>query len=414
MIDPVITQFLEDRKEKWLKGKVKSNTNDDEKEKFRQQAAIEFSLEVWLPNAAKRAKQLFLVSHPGKFSHPSAKISSVIATSSTSNDGFLRTGNVVVELDVFGNAAAMDVYKFLNLQLKDGKTILTHLENNTSVIKEQLFISSVTFAEIAHNFLLIKENGGTAISTSCNVKQVFFPVGSEYHLLSILNPSGIMFKLKERINTLRFSDEAKAARDSKKKNTPSVTGFSEMYELSVIGYGGTKPQNISVLNNQNGGTAYLLRSMPPDLTPRSIQPPKTNFFSNTLWADVYKDQFQKLHAVFIDERNNIHIRNKRDRIVKNIVYLVVDRLWMVRYLEAGWSDTANYRQLPKHQKIWLDQHYATTRDNNTEWIIPVKNDFTRWFVNTYTKLLGKNALGLGDDQLLYFNTMISECEEALR
>jgi CRISPR-associated protein Csy1 len=42
-------------------------------------------------------------------------------------------------------------------------------------------------------------------------------------------------------------------------------------DLTAIGYGGTKPQNISVINNQNSGFSYLLPSMPPILTKRKTQ-----------------------------------------------------------------------------------------------------------------------------------------------
>lgn len=56
MLDPVIKDFLNDRKEKWLKNQIKSNASDDEKAELERQADTDFSLEVWLPDAAKRAK----------------------------------------------------------------------------------------------------------------------------------------------------------------------------------------------------------------------------------------------------------------------------------------------------------------------------------------------------------------------
>ena len=112
MLDPNIQNFLNERKEMWLKKKIKAKTSEEEKAVFEQEAGELFSLFTWLPNAAKRAKQLSLVSHPSKFTHPSAKTSSIIATADNKSDGYLRTGNIEVALDVFGNAAAMDVYKF--------------------------------------------------------------------------------------------------------------------------------------------------------------------------------------------------------------------------------------------------------------------------------------------------------------
>lgn len=414
MLDPAIQGFLSDRKEIWLKKKINNNTSDEEKTVLEQQALDEFSLATWLPGAAIRAKQLSVVSHPGKFSHPSAKISSIIASAKRKPDGFLRSGNVDVGLDVFGNAAAMDVHKFLNLTLQDGLTLLAHLENKTPEIEQQLTIPSVPYREIEEGLLSIKQDDGTGSKTSTRVKQVYFPVDEGYHLLSVLTPSNIMYKIKERINIMRFSDEAKEAREAKKVNKHHETGLSEIYGLSIIGFGGTKPQNISVLNSQNHGEAYLLSSLPPELSARSIQAPRTNFFSNTLWVKAYEEDFQKLHVLLSSDRNNMHIRKQRDKISRHIIYQVVDRLWMVRHLDPGWSQSENYQQLPRYQKVWLDQLYLSERNDSTDWLDVVKHDFARWFLNTYQLLLDKNALSMGDEQLSYLKQILDDCEEALR
>lgn len=414
MLDPVIQNFLNDRKDLWLKNKITSDATDKERAELERQALDKFSLANWLPDAAKRAKQLSLVSHPAKFSHPSAKTSSIIAKSERRADGFLRTGNVTAELDVFGNAAAIDVYTFLSLQLSDDKTILMHLENKTAEIREQLTIPTASFGEIEQGLLAITEDHDSVIKTSEIVKQVYFPVDNDYHLLSVLTASNIMYKLKERINIMRFSDEAKQAREEKKNNHHHDAGFSEVYGLSMIGFGGTKPQNISVLNSQNHGIAYLLASMPPELELRFIQAPRTNFFTNTLWVKAFEDDFKKLHDLFQGDTNNIHIRKKRDFLVRNIIHQVTDQLWMLRYLDAGWSDAETYRNLPHYQKIWLDQGNEQERTKNEDWLLALKNDFSRWFINSYQSIMGEQALSLGDEQLPYFKEMLDECEEALR
>ncbi len=419
MLDSAIQGFLDERKAIWLKKKINTNSSDEDKIELEQQALDEFSLATWLPNAAIRAKQLYLVSHPGKFSHPSAKISSIIANAQCIPDGFLRTGNVEVDLDVFGNAAAMDVYKFLNIKLSDDQTILQHLENKTEIIRNQLSIPTVSFQDIEQGLLAIKQDDDTAaIKTSGKIKQVYFPVEKGYHLLSILTPSSVMYKLKERINIMRFSDKAKEARDAKKKNHHHEQCLSEVYGLSVIGFGGTKPQNISVLNSQNGGAAYLLFSMPPQLEERKVRPPKTNFFSNTLWLKMFQGDFQQFHKLLTllatEGGNNSHNRRKRDRIMKSIIYQIVDRLWAIRYLPSAWSDSDLYQQLPHDQKIWLDQQYKDEREKNTEWLDSIKNDLARWFINAYLNVMNKQEIGLGDDQMKHVKDIISECEEALK
>ena len=415
MLDPAIQTFLNERKELWLKNKIKKNSPDSEQLKLKALAEERFSLIEWLPDAAKRAWQLSMVSHPGKFSHPSAKISAVIAKAKQANDGLLRSGNVKAGLDVLCNAAALDVHKFLNLQMKDQLTVLEHLEQKSEKIQEQFAIPSTSFEEIETGLLAIKRATDQSIKTSERVKQVYFPLEDQtYHLLSILTPSSLMFKLKEKINYWRFSDEVKQIREARKNNQHHPKTLLEYYELSVIGFGGTKPQNISVLNNHNGGTAYLLSSIPPELEKRRIQPPRSNFFVGYLKPAHYAEEFVSLHKLLASDHNNIHIRNKRDRIIRNIIYQVADRLWQVRYLPAGWSQSDNYKQLPLFQKTWLDQNYQSERQENEDYLGQVKNELSIWLINSYQKLLGDSALNLGDEQLKAIRELCEDCEEALR
>ncbi len=416
MLDPAIKGFLDDRREAWLEKKIKSNSSDEEKVELEREADDKFALVSRLPDYAKRAKQLSISSHPAKFSHPDVKkeAGSVIApTDNRRADGFLRTGNVDAELDASGNAAALDVYAFLNIQLADNQTILDHLEKRTPTIKRQFTIPSQSFEELEEGLLAIKKSGNTP--TDERIKQIYFPITDDnYHLLSILSPSNLMFKLKERINLMRFSDEAKTAREAKKNNKYHQNEYSEVFNLGVIGFGGTKPQNISVLNSRNGGTSYLLRSVPPELESRPIQPPRTNFLSNTLRTKDYQADFQELQKLLSGDSNNMHVRNKREWIIKNIIGQIVDRVWMVRRLDAGWSDSENYESLSHYQKIWLDQKYVDNRSEETEWLESVKKDLVRWFLNTFQKLVKGENLEIGDDQRSYFKSVIDECQEWLK
>lgn len=140
-MDPAIQGFLDKRKEDWLKKRLKSNMTEDEQNALQQEADEKFSLSHWLPDAARRAGQLSLATHPSKFSHPSSSSTAIIANASFSPDGFLRTGNVVAECDCFGNAAALDVNEFLSLTLSDKRTVLAHLESHTENISRMSSVS---------------------------------------------------------------------------------------------------------------------------------------------------------------------------------------------------------------------------------------------------------------------------------
>lgn len=418
MLDPAISQFLNERRLLWLNKKVKGSVNPMEQHALEQQSIDAYTLKNWLPTAALRANQLTAATHPAKFSHPDAKINPIIAKPEKTADGLLRSGNVDVEPDVFGNAAALDVYKFLNLKLADGQTVQSHLEQHTAEIVTQFDLADDVFQDIRQSLLGIQNKASSAKKTSTRIKQVFFPVNPRhYHLLSVLTPSNLMFKLKERINEVRFSIHAKIGREAKKANFFFDGEFAEIDNLSLIGFGGTKPQNISVLNNENGGTAYLLPSLPPLAHSRPIEPPKISFFNSSLDAHHFRKRFEHWHQQMVrfQADGDIHTRKKCDESIQAIIHLVADTLWQIRGLHAGWSNSEHYQHLPEFEKIWLDAFYADTRETapNSYWIT-VKNRIVIWFVNSYIRLLDDRALKLGKREILRINTIVTRCTEALR
>ncbi len=255
-MEEAIEKYFSDMKLERIKNKTSANMTDDQKAVIALEAEEKFLLDNWLPDAAKRSGQLSVSSHPCKFSHPNtqkhpdgSKTSSTIAVSKRNADGYLRTGNVDVLLDALGSSGAKhDVYKYLMLKLSDGRSIMEHLEIESSTIKEELRIGTASFDEMKDGLLAIKKSHGRSI-TSEKTKQVFFPVDDDYHLLSILTPSGLIYELRNRIQDILFSEQVKEARDDRKKRVYNETGFNDLFGLSMIGYGGTKPQNISVLNS---------------------------------------------------------------------------------------------------------------------------------------------------------------------
>ncbi len=433
MLDPAIKDFLQERKEARIKSKTKASMTDEEKQEVIDAAEEALSLASWLPSAAKRASQLSMVSHPGKFTHPSAKTSSLIAESPRKADGFLRTGNVETSLDVFGNAAALDVYKFLMLKMEDGRSVLEHLEANTDEIQQQLgqlttgapanadlfdspqdaATSTTSYNEIKSGLLAIKQNDDADVKTHERIKQVYFPVDEDYHLLSIFTPSGLMFALKDRINHIRFSDEAKSAREARKKGQLDEQGFAEIYDLTVIGFGGTKPQNVSVKNSQSGGKAYLLPSMPPTLQQQSIQLPRRDFFSNSLNPWHYREEFQSFHTLVSTDHNNVNIRNAIDNLIQFIITQIIEKAWALRRAEAGWSEGERYSKLPRYQKIWLDNAYTQEREDDDDWLAEIEKAMARWFLLAYRKVI-KQPKGMGDDELPHIKRIINNNWEGLR
>ncbi|WP_028115395.1 type I-F CRISPR-associated protein Csy1 [Ferrimonas senticii] len=420
MLDPAITSFFAERKEAWRKKNISASMHEDAVKEKEQECEQVFALANWLPDAAKRAGQISVSTHPCTFSHPSARkntngyASSIIAHNKPSADGFLRAGNVNVKPDALGNAAALDVYKFLHLELEDGQTLLSHIEQESELVKSLLSLPNLGYQALRDGFLNMVRSDQEDVSSS-KIKQVYFPIADgEYHLLSLLTHSGHLYELRRRLDGLRFGEDVKQARECRKQNQFYANGYREIYGLTTIGFGGTKPQNISVLNNQNAGKAHLLSSLPPALKSRETRLPKSDFFKECFTAWQAKEVLDALHRLFTSEHNNIHIRDGRDYRIQQYVDLVIERMWQVRFaLTEYQGELAS--DLPLEQKIWLYPEFESQRSEQDEWLDEIVRYISRGLLRHYNK--GKviaSPVLLADEELLAIEKVVSNSKELLR
>ncbi|KMQ50429.1 CRISPR-associated protein, Csy1 family [Chitinispirillum alkaliphilum] len=421
MLDPAIQEFFQKRKDDWLKKRVKPTVDDEERGKLEEECEEKFSRECWLPDAAKRAGQINVCTHPCTFSHPSARknkngyATSVIADNRKSPDGYLRTGNIEIEKDAYGNAAALDVYNFLASKMQDGKSLLQHIENDSELAKEMLKIESESYENLKAGFLAMSRSSIDNI-TSSKIKQVYFPTDKGYHLLSILSNSGLIYELRRRVDDLRFSEKQKETRDLKRKNSYSTQGFSEIFDITTIGYGGTKPQNISVMNNQFGGKARLLPSVPPAINKRNINFPKKNFFISSIRFYDIREPLQKLHGIFTTGTGSEiplkNLRSGRDYRIEEILDCIIERMVALRAVAKEQYREENSNLL-HHQKVWLCDEYREEREKQDEWLDEVCNEIGQWIARAYEKII-KKAVTLGPAERAYIKNMISTHREVLR
>ncbi len=388
-----IVEFLEKRKQKPLK----------EAKKPVEEIEAEFQIPQWVDGAAKRAGQLSLVSHPGKFSHPDARITPVLFTGAFAADGYLRSGNARADVDVVGNAAALDVYAFLSLVLEDGRTVLAHFEAGSVALRALLAVDEATFGQWREAFLQIKAMDDE-VKTHANVKQVYFPVAEGYHLLSVLYPSGLMSECRERIRVMKFSESTKAAREAKRKEQFHAEGFAELTGLLTVHFGGTKPQNISKLNSNNGGEAWLLPCLPPTLAAQHWRVPKTDFFQWLRWDEDLKEILSALHRLFVSDYNTVAMRDYRKRRVEQVFDWVMLRAMRLQEQPAGWSQAAGVA-LPVAQQYWLDAALTEQRATDDAWRGVIARRIAEWVISTYTRFAKgqkDKAVSLGETEVKAF------------
>lgn len=408
-----MNDFIKYRMELWLEPRLKKAT-EEEAIQIKNEAAIKFSMQNWLVDAAKRAGQLSITTHPSKFTHPSAKSTSVIAINKQSNDGYLRSGNVNSPLDVFGNAAAMDVYRFLSLPVRDDKhyTLLDAFEQTDEDLRSAIISLGLDFDALQKDFLKIKTESDV-VKTDPLLKQVYFPTLSsdnKYHLLSLLTASGLISEIKQRIDNFRFSKDAKSSRLAKKSGNADENGHKDLLNLTVIAYGGSHPKNISVLAQENFGKFYLVPCIPPLFEKRTVRLPTRDFFTQSLYLKSEKERFIVLHKWVKQDRNNVDVREKIQKIIGQVIDQILYKSYQLRNsYDRGWSKSEHYQNLPLSQKIWLDDVYLEDRKNTTEWSDEITKQMAKIIIDHYDAI--NDVKILGDPEWKYIAELIKSSIE---
>ncbi|MCO8099539.1 type I-F CRISPR-associated protein Csy1 [Acinetobacter indicus] len=428
----IIVSYLEARKEDFLQSKInsklrgKKNEFDEEarlKVRLENQAEADakYNIEVWLDNIIRKVKPN-VTTHPAKFTN--AKIdtdTSQIFLGRYVNDGYIKTGNVHLKnkVDVSGNSATntivYELYDLLDQDMgNDQKLIHKFEENNESLI--QFFEKNkADFEYIKAKCLKVYYGEKSTPETHSSTRQVYFPIGdNEYHLLSVKTASMLMYEVKNRIDGMNIWVDGQHARSFKKENKFLEDGFSEVFDITEIGFSNgdfIKMGNYSLLNVKNKGIAYLLSSCPPILEKRTIRLPRTDFFVQCLYRKNYQDSFMQLHKFIQLDLNNIDIRTA----IRNILQFVIDQVILqgLKIRESypeGWSQQEYYANLPKLQRIWLDEMYAEQRENDSEWRNELSEDIARWILRSYEKVISESEM-LGTAEI---NDVKQRVEESLR
>ncbi|WP_233973104.1 type I-F CRISPR-associated protein Csy1 [Pectobacterium versatile] len=360
---------------------------EEELELAEKRREIEQKHEVraWLTDAASRAGQISLVTHALKFTHSDAKGSSIFSAETATDAKTLSTATLAQPaIDAVGNAAALDVAKLLQTE-HEGDSLVAALQRGDHSALEALAESPEQLAQWLAGFQQVFTDRQP--SSHKLAKQIYFPTeNGEYHLLSPLYSSSLAQALHQRINAVRFGDEAKDIRKARKDNLWHDQLDISYPNLAVQNMGGTKPQNISSLNSSRSGRSYLLSCAPPQWN--SVEkPPQQHecIFRSNGEADYHTSDIVKSMRRFLlsvkKVQNNRDIRQQRlhylDQLIDQLFFYVTS----VQNLPSGWSAKS---ELKRAQQLWLDPYRAETdtvfrREREAgDWQKAVAYDFGRW------------------------------------
>lgn len=348
-----IAAFIETRREAKLKG------NEDDVD-----TASKYGYATWLADAARRVGQIQAVTHVLKATHPDARGSSLhVAPDSLPRHAEIGTHVLGADYaeDVVGNAAALDVFKFLKIEV-DGRRLLDWMQAGDDDVRSALHADAAIASGWMGAFSGLVRSDPTPSSHEA-AKQVYWLVGGhpsndvDYHLLQPLFSSSLAHAVHAEIQDARFSEANKLARQAFRAKEPYEAPYRDYRNLVARKLGGTKPQNISQLNSERGGVNYLLASLPPAWTRESPQ--------NLLRLESVLERFTYFEGVrplvrtladFLrsDPDRNKETRDRREAIEQALGFqLPVFATSIQARLEPGWTRDPDCC-LPLCEQLWLD------------------------------------------------------------
>lgn len=342
-----IADFIAARKEAKSKGDAAS--------------AAKYEYANWLADAARRVGQLQAATHVSKATHPDAQGSSLFVPA-TDLPARVELGSHALGTgfteDVVGNAAALDVYKLLKVEVDD-RRLLDWMQTGDADLLAALSNDPATAQALRDAFCGLMQPKGAFVSHTL-AKQVYWCHGEDacddahYHLLQPMFPSSLMHAVHACVHHSLFDESIRQAR---KEDKPRPGPIPEYRQLAARKLGGAKPQNISQLNSERGGVNYLLASLPPQWTqqsPRKLLQLDT-VFRRLLYFEDMRKQLEAFAAHLASyQRRRMEEDRRRRQLERDLsATLAAFGAACRTSCTPGWTrDTAC--DLPLCEQLWLD------------------------------------------------------------
>ena len=386
----------------------------------RRELELKYGPTNWLADAAIRAKQIQMVTHALKFTHTNAKGSSLYCPGGTPESESMLSGEVIStaslvspDIDVIGNAAALDVAKFLRVE-NNGKALIECIRQSDLSSLQPFAQDEKQLTEWAESFQQVLS--GSELSSHKFAKQMYFPVAkSKYHLLSPIFSSSLAHALHGRLAASRYPAAAKLARQAKRESKYSNIQVVDYSNTAQQSFGGTKPQNVSLLNSNRGGKSFLLSCAPPNWKVQRKPPLRvTSVFSRNHFGLRVRKEIWALQQYLLNQLNKKSIKSIRDQRAQRVDQLIDQLIQYAAEIHnlthhIGWSALPECR-LSRAEQLWLDPHRSLQDDvfakeyEQNDWQAVIADQFARWLNNR----IKHEKLTLGDSEHQEWKQLVLE------
>ncbi len=394
-----IRAFLKERLEAKLE-KLK-----DEEDARCQDVIAQHQQGAWLEDAARRVQQIQAVTHSLKPIHPDARGTNLYVEPATLPSLGELGSHALGECfagDVVGNAAALDVYKLLKLEVK-GRSLLTALLAQDADALAALHADPAQAQTLRDAFVSLTQPRAEGPSSHPLAKQLYWLTGSnacddaDYTLLAPLYATSLAHAVHAQVQEDRFGEANKAARQARRERKAHDGVFHDYPGLAVQNMGGTKPQNISQLNSERRGMNYLLSSLPPQWQASAVRLPvqAASVFDRLFIARPEVRRTVRTLRQFLasEPEPNLATRQRREALLDTLLdELVSLAAELQQLLPPGWSrDDERFEKLDDAQKLWLDPLRAE---------LPQEGDFaSRWLQMDWPAKIGQAFANWLNEQL---------------
>ena len=373
LVRQVILNFLQIRLNEKLKkeennlAKAKSLSNQSDIELSEQKIfglKTAFELDNWIHDAAtRRIHWMSISTHISKGIHSDSKGNNInyIKAEKPLNDCLISSNTLKnLTLDATGNAAALDIFAFLKLPVANTTLMQLIIDEHPALIYSLSSNPSQAkfYIEQFKNNILAQTLEPVTHERN---KQILWPTNQYfdgYTCLIPLHPSSLCHQFYQKINTIKFSDQIKEAKENRKKKMVTQMPYPTIQNLAIVKLGGSNPQGVSQLTSAQGGRNYLLPNLPPKLQSSKafkISAVAVTIFNKRLRYHSYRGWLE-FDEVIKAKKSVMAVRDQRKLALQMIlaeVFQIAERIqtqW-----PAGWS--RDY-QLSMAEKYWLDPDRA--------------------------------------------------------
>lgn len=367
--EAAVSGFLQER----LQARLETMKPDDPR---RNAIAAGFAHEAWMAGAALRVKQLQAVTHTLKPIHPEARGTNLyvepLSLPALDELGSHALGERFVG-DVTGNAAALDVYKLLQLEV-NGRSLLSALLAQDAQALAALHADEVQAQALRNAFLSLLRPRAEAPSSHAQAKQLYWLTGADacddahYTLLAPLHATSLAHAVHLQLQQDRFGQANKAARQARRERKAHDGVFHDYPGLAVQHLGGSHPQNVSQLNSERQGLNHLLSSLPVQWLPGEVRPPvEDGSVFDRLFPErpaVHQTVQAWRQSLAAAAEPDLAARQRQQDLSEQLLdELVSMAAELHQHLPPGWSlDGERFQSLHRSEQLWLDPLRAELPD----------------------------------------------------